>query len=180
MTAAVRKTDEELIINKKYMISALMTDWGLTLRGNFAGTKTNEAKPCKSAALLHKSSKHQGSSLPCHNVNRHVEYLCHLQDGVDVTACGRGEVVGRAALAPAGDKLARAAGEACAHVRVAERQDFARLVDALGHDKLEVSFAVLRDGKVSNGTEVRVELRQVAAAGLAVEHLDNLHRRLLV
>ena len=93
-------------------------------------------------------------------------------------ADGGGHVVGGAGLAPAVDELAGTAAEAGAHVRVTEGEDRAGLVDALGHDKLEVAVLVLRDGQIGHIAHRRVELGQVAAAGLAVEHGHNLHGRL--
>ena len=75
-----------------------------------------------------------GSDLPGDDLHRYVEDLGDLQDGVDVATGARGHVVGRAGLGPAIDELPRAAGEASAHIGVADGQDLAGLVDTLGHD----------------------------------------------
>ena len=95
-----------------------------------------------------------------------------------MAARGGGHVVGGACLAPAVAELACAAAEPGAHVGIAKGEDGARLVDALGHDKLEVTVLVLRDAEVGHIAHRRVELGQIAAAGLAVEHRHDLHGRL--
>ena len=88
-----------------------------------------------------------------------------------MSASSSREMVRRSAFAPAVYKLSCAAGETRSHVCIAEREDFAFLIYALGNDELEVPVAVLCDCKICNGACVRIELRQVAAAGLAVEYL---------
>ena len=72
------------------------------------------------------------SLLSCNDVHGHVEDLGHLQDGVDPAAGGGGHVMGGAGLAPAVAEVPGAAGKAGAHVGVAEGEDGAWLVDALG------------------------------------------------
>ena len=88
-------------------------------------------------------------------------------------------MVGGAGLAPLVAELARAAGKAGAHVGVAEGEDGAGLVDALGDDELEVPVPILGDAQVGHGAFGGVELGQIAAAGLAVEDGYNFHGGLL-
>ena len=88
-------------------------------------------------------------------------------------------MVGGAGLAPPVAEFPRAAGEAGAHIGVAEGEDGAFLVHALGHDELEVTVTILGDAEIGDGASSGVELREVAAAGLAVEDGDDLHRGLL-
>ena len=89
-------------------------------------------------------------------------------------------MVGGAAFAPAGHKLSGAAGEAGPHVGVAEGKDLALFVDALRRYEFEVSIAILGNGQVGDGAGVGIELGQLSAAGLAVEHFYDLHGRFLV
>ena len=88
-------------------------------------------------------------------------------------------VVGGSGLAPLVDELAAAQREPGAHVRIAEGEDLALLVHALGGDELEDTVLVLRDGEIGDGAYGGIELGEIAAAGLAVEHGHNLHGRLL-
>ena len=118
--------------------------------------------------------------LPCDNVYRYIKDLRHFQDRIDMSACGSGKVVGRAAFAPAGHELSRAACKACPHICISEGEDRAFLIDAFRHDELEVSVAVLCDRQVSHRTCVRIELGQVAAACLSMEHFHDLHGRFLI
>ena len=108
--------------------------------------------------------------LPGHDLHRYVEDLCHLEDGIDVPACGCSHVVGGACLGPAVDEFPCAAGKACTHVGVAEAKDLAFLVHALRCDEFEVAVAVLGDGQIGHRAGVGIELGQVAAASLAVEY----------
>ena len=85
---------------------------------------------------------------PCNNIHRHVEDFGHLQNRVDVAAGCGSHMVGGAGLAPAVAELAGTAAEAGAHIRIAEGEDGAGLVDALGHHKLEVAVLILRDGQI--------------------------------
>ena len=64
-------------------------------------------------------------------------------------------------------------------VGVAEGEDGAFLVHALSHNELEVAVLVLGDAQIGHGAQMGVELGQVAAASLAVEHRHDLHGRLL-
>ena len=117
--------------------------------------------------------------LSANDITLDVQNLSHLQDGVDVVTHGSGHVVGRAGLAPLVDELAAGQRELGAHVGVAEGEDFAFLVDALSHDELEDAVLVLRDCQIGHGTHGGIELRQITAASLAVEHGHNLHRGLV-
>ena len=80
----------------------------------------------------------------------------------------------RACFAPAVYKLSCAAGKTGSHIGVSEGQDLALLVNAFCYDKLEVTVTVLRNRKIRYRAGIRIELRQIAAAGLAVEYLNNL------
>ena len=91
----------------------------------------------------------------------------------------RGHVMRGAGLVPAVHELARANRELHAHVRVTKRENGPVDVLTLGHHKLEVTVAVLRDAQERHRTQARIELGEVAAAGLAVEHRDHLERGLL-
>ncbi len=96
-----------------------------------------------------------------------------------MAAHGGGHMMGGAGLAPLVAELPRAAGEAHAHVGIAKHEDGAFLVDALGHHKLEVAVLILGDAQEGDGlVGGRIELGQVAAAGLAMEHGHDLHGRL--
>lgn len=97
-----------------------------------------------------------------------------------MAAGGSSHVMGGACLAPAVAELPCPAGKAGAHVGVTKGEDGARLVDALGHHELEVTVLVLRDAQIGHGAKVRIELGQIAAAGLAVEHRHDLHGGLLL
>ena len=92
---------------------------------------------------------------------------------------GSCHVVRRTCLAPLVDEFTAWQRELGAHVGIAEGKDLAFLVDAFGCDKLKDAILVLRNGQIGHRTRRRIELRQVAATGLAVEHGHNLHRRLL-
>ena len=120
------------------------------------------------------------SILSCHDINRHIEDLRNLQDRIDVSSCSSRKVMGRSALAPAVYELSRTAGEACPHVCISEGKDRSFLVDTFSHDELEVSVSVLRDRKIGNRTCVRIELSQISAACLSMEHLHDLHGRFLI
>ena len=97
-----------------------------------------------------------------------------------MSACSRRKVVGRAAFAPAVHKFSRSAGKTRSHVGIAKGKNLAFLVYALRYDKLEVSVSVLSNCKIGDGACVRIELCQIAAARLSVEHFYNLHGRLFV
>ena len=90
-------------------------------------------------------------------------------------AGSRCHVVGRACFTPAVAELACSAGETGAHVGIAEGKDRSVFIDAFRDDKLEVSVPVLRDAEVGNRSEMRIELGQITAARLAVEHRHDLH-----
>ena len=64
-----------------------------------------------------------------HNINRHVENLRDLQDGIDMSARGCRKMMGRAAFAPAGYKLSCAAGKAGSHIGIAKGKDLSFLID---------------------------------------------------
>lgn len=89
------------------------------------------------------------------------------------------KMMGWAAFAPAGHELSCAAGEAGSHVGISEGEDLSFLVDAFCHNELEVSIAVLCDGKVCDRACIRIELSQISAACFAVENFYNLHGRFL-
>ena len=89
-------------------------------------------------------------------------------------------MMGGASLAPAVAELPCAAGKAGAHIGVAKGEDGAGFVHALGHHELEVTVLILRDAQIGHGAKVGVELGQVAAAGLAMEHGHDLHGGLLL
>ena len=88
-------------------------------------------------------------------------------------------VVGWACFAPAVAELAAGDRELGAHVGVAEHEDGAFLVDAFSYEELEYAVLVLGDGEVGDGAYRRIELGEVAAAGLAVEDGHDLHRGLV-
>ena len=96
-----------------------------------------------------------------------------------MSSIGRRHVVGRACLAPAVAELSGANREACAHVGVSECEDRSLFVDAFRHDELEVAVSVLGDAEISDLACRRIELCQVAAAGLSVEDIHDLHGGLL-
>ena len=54
----------------------------------------------------------------------------------------------------------------------------AGFIDALGNHKLEVAVLVLRDGQIGHIANRWIELGQIAATSLAVEHGHDLHGRL--
>ena len=89
-------------------------------------------------------------------------------------------MVGRSCLAPAIAEFTGTAGEACTHIRIAEREDRTVLVYTLGDNKLEVTVLILRDCEIGDVSHGRIELRQVSAARLAVEHGNDLHSGFLV
>ena len=97
-----------------------------------------------------------------------------------MTAGSRSHVVGGASLAPAVAELPCAAGKAGAHIGVAKGEDGAGFVDTLGHHELEVTVLVLRNAQIGHRAKMGVELGQVAAAGLAVEHRNDLQGGLLL
>ena len=105
--------------------------------------------------------------LSCDNINRYVEDLGYLQDRVDMSARSGCKMMGWAAFAPAGHELSCAAGEAGSHVGISEGEDLSFLVDAFCHNELEVSIAVLCDGKVCDRACIRIELSQISAACFA-------------
>ena len=113
------------------------------------------------------------------DINRYVEDLGYLQDRVDMSACSGCEVMGRAALAPAGHEFSCTAGEAGSHVGISEGEDLSFLVDAFCCDEFEVAVAILCDGKVCDRSGVGIELCQISAACFAVEDFYDLHGRLL-
>ena len=85
--------------------------------------------------------------------------------------------MGRTCLAPLVDEFAAAQRELGTHVGITEGEDLTLLVDALCCHELEYAVLVLGDGQIGDGTCGRIELCQIAAACLAVEHRHNLHRR---
>jgi hypothetical protein len=97
--------------------------------------------------------------LSANNVTLDIEYLGHLQDGVDVVADGSCHVVRWAGLAPLVDKLAARERELRAHVGIAEGEDGAFLVDALRCDELEMPVPVLRDAQMAKEAGVTEELK---------------------
>ena len=88
-------------------------------------------------------------------------------------------VVGRTCLAPLIHELTARQRELGAHVGIAKGEDFAFLVDALSHHKLEHTVLVLRDSQIGDRTRGRIELGEVTTTSLSMEHRYNLHRWLL-
>ena len=70
----------------------------------------------------------------------------------------------RTGFAPSVAEFACAAGEACPHIRIAERKDRTGLIDAFRDNELEIPVTILRDAEIRDRTEVRIELRQISAA----------------
>ena len=97
-----------------------------------------------------------------------------------MAAGGCCHVVGGAGFAPAVAELTRTAAEAGTHVGIAKGKDGAGFIDALGNHKLEVAVLVLGNAQIGHRAKVGVELGQVAAAGLAVEHRNDLQGGLLL
>ena len=119
------------------------------------------------------------SSLSGNNVYRYVEYLCYFEDGVDVSACRGRHVVCGARLAPSVAELSCSACEACSHVGISERKDRSFFIDAFCDYELKVTVPVLRDAELCHRACFRIELRQISAACLAMEHVYDFHGRLL-
>ena len=88
----------------------------------------------------------------------------------------RGHVVGGASFAPLVAELSGRAAKSHAHVGVTEHKDWAFFVDTFGYHKFEVAVPVLGDAQESDGlVRRRIELGQIPAASLAMEHGYNLH-----
>ena len=122
----------------------------------------------QTAALSHIST--------CYDIYFYIEYLCHLQNRIDVAANGGGHVVGRTCLAPAVAELTCAATETGTHVRVTEREDWTILVHTFCHHELEHAVLVLGDAEIGNLAYWWVELGEVTTARLAMKHRNYLHR----
>ena len=118
-------------------------------------------------------------NLAADDLDGHIQNLGDLKNRVGLAAQAGGHVVSRARLVPAIHELTGADRELHTHVGVTEGKDRAVDVLALGNHKLEVAVAVLRDAQEGDGAVAGIELGEVAAAGLAVEHGDDLERRLL-
>ncbi len=118
-------------------------------------------------------------NLATDDLDGHVEDLSDLKDRVGLAAQAGGHVMGRAGLVPAVHELTGANRELHAHVCVTEGKDRAVNVLALCNHKLKVAVAVLRNAQEGDGTVTGIELGEVAAAGFAMKHGDDLERRLL-
>ena len=94
-------------------------------------------------------------------------------------AMGSCHVMGRTGLAPTVAEFAGTAGEAGTHIGITEGEDRAIFIDAFGHDKLEGAVPILRDSKIGHRAKMRIELRQISTACLAMENGDNFHSRFL-
>ena len=90
-----------------------------------------------------------------------------------------GKMMRRPGEAPAVDKLSRTAAKFDTVVGISDGEHLAVYILGFRCDKLEVAVPILRDGKIGNGSEPRIELGKISAARLTMEHLDDLHRRLL-
>ena len=86
-------------------------------------------------------------------------------------------VMGRTCLAPLVDEFTAAQRELGTHVGITEGEDLTLLVDALCYHELEYAVLVLGDGEIGHRTRRWIELRQVTATSLTMEHGHNLHRR---
>ena len=103
-----------------------------------------------------------------YDIYRDIEDLRHFENGVNVSSCSGRKMMGGAALAPAVYKLPCSAGKPGSHIGIAEGKNLSFLVHTFSHDKLKVSVAVLGDREICNRACLRIELRQISAAGLAV------------
>ena len=96
-----------------------------------------------------------------------------------MTTYSSSHVMRRTGLAPLVHKFAARQRELRAHIGIAKHEDRSFLVDTLCHHELEHTVLVLRDSQISYVARGRIELSEIAATGLAVEHGHNLHRRLV-
>ena len=84
-------------------------------------------------------------------------------------------MMSRACFTPPVAEFTCAASETRTHIGIPKDEDGAGFIHALSHNKLKMTILVLCNAQVGHRTEVRIELGQVSAASLAVEHRDDLH-----
>ena len=88
-------------------------------------------------------------------------------------------MVGGPGLAPPVAERPGPAGEPGAYIGVSKPEDRPGLVYALRGHKLEMAVPVLGDSKVCHRPQMGIELGEIPAAGLTVEHVHDLHSGLL-
>ena len=93
------------------------------------------------------------------NIHGNIENLGDFEDRINVPAHGCRHVMRGASFAPAVTEIPGPAGEAHAHVGIAEGEDGAFLVDALRCDELEMPVPVLRDAQMAKEAGVTEELK---------------------
>ena len=116
-------------------------------------------------------------ALSAHDVYLNIEDLSHLEDGVDMMTHGSSHVMRRTCLAPTVTELTGSYRETGTHVGVTKGEDRSVLIHTLCHNKLKHTVLVLRDTEIGHRACGRIELRQIAASCLSMEHGHNLHDR---
>ena len=84
----------------------------------------------------------------CNHIDRYIEDLRYLQNGIDMSSYGRCKVVGRTALAPTVDKFSCPTGKACPHVGISEGKDLTFFIDPFCSNEFKVSIPVLGDRQI--------------------------------
>ena len=86
--------------------------------------------------------------LSANYVTLDIQYLSHLQNGVDMMTNGSSHMVRRTGLAPLVDELTARQRELGTHVSISKHEDGTFLIDTLGSHKLEDAVLVLRDSQI--------------------------------
>ena len=90
-----------------------------------------------------------------------------------MSACGSGHVMPRTCPGPSVDEFPCTDRKLRTHVGVTECEDQAFLILTFRDNEFEVAVSVLCNAQICDRADRRIELRQIAAACLAMEDRDH-------